>query len=114
MQINIGVDLNHPINEVPGVKQEISPDDPQVCLPADWEAWREGIEESVRFNSLLQMRFSTTANSKTIAIAICADDPGADAFDLLFEGRRAFGFVADAATLRQLQGALVAALSALE
>jgi hypothetical protein len=114
MQVNIAVDLNHPVNEVAGVKQDVSPDEPQVCFPADWEAWKDSLDESVRMNSLIQIKFSLTANSQTVAIAICEDGTEDDAFDLLMEGRRAFGFIVNVSTLRQLRGAIDAAIASME
>jgi len=113
----ITVDVGHPRNEIKGVRSEPTINKPYVCIPEDWSAWSGSIEKSLALSGLIEMRFGSMIGD-TIAIAFCPDDPtcteeDADAASVL-EDRRAFGFVVKLSTLRQMRGAIDAAIAALE
>ena len=86
----------------------------EVFLPTDPQGWREILRQSIEDESGLQFAVSTSlGEQKMAAVIIGHSEDAKDPISALEQGS-AFGFIAPLATLRQLRGAIDAAIAAVE
>lgn len=106
----IGVDFPHHRN-----KDEVSLDEDkqQVCFPKDLAAWQSSLEASLSDHGVVRWGVGSTGSPKTVALVIGHPDRIQCPSRALDDGT-ALGFLVTLATLRQIRGAIDAAIASLE
>jgi hypothetical protein len=104
----IGVELYHVSTGVPGES-----DKAQVCLPRDPGVWSAVLQQAIEDHGYLQISIATTFARGAVAFAVGQPEDVEDPLGALQRGS-AFGFIANLATLRQLRGAIDAAIAAVD
>ena len=106
----IGVDFPHHRNE-----DGVSPDEnrQQVCFPKDLAAWRSSLEASLSDHGHVRWGLGSTGSPNTVALVIGHPDK-IELPCAALDDRTALGFIVTLPTLRQMRGAIDAAIASLE
>jgi hypothetical protein len=106
----IGVDFPHHKNE-----SRVSVDDgsQQVCFPKDPAAWLSSLEQCLSDHGLVTWALGSTSSPNTVALVIGHPDK-IESPSRALDDRTALGFIVTLPTLRQMRGAIDAAIASLE
>lgn len=106
-----GISVGVPHSHTADAARALSDDDHQVCFPADLTEWMADSQKGISDHGNLWISISSTGSPDAIAVAIGRPETVQDP-QSAFAGGKAFGFIVGLATLRQLRGAIDAAIAA--